>query len=336
MENILLIGNGINRLKDQNSLEWSDLLTKLSTDYAITVDLKNPLKPFPLSFDEMTNLKAGNNSFENKIRNLKQKINNSFFELANQNGDTWHNDYHLKFLELEHINTLLTTNYDYGFETAIENEFLKQKVDLAIDKNESIHSTKRCYKIQNKKIWHIHGELTNNRNYKSSIIKNYPEESIMIGFGHYARYHNKIMNLINGKSVAEKLQHSEVKEWPFYFFNSNIHIIGFGLDFSESHIWWLLQKRKEFLHRGIYIKNNICFYHLESERSSVQLNFKDEEEYFKKVKSEINLSKTKAKIEVLKSLGVKIESITCNSDGNEKYTEFYDKVLDKLNEQLLK
>lgn len=332
MENILLLGNGINRLKDQNSFEWGDLLSELSSIYGINVDLKNPLKPFPLSFDEMTNLKAGNNSFESKIKNLKQNISNSFFELANKNNDTWHNDYHLKFLELDNINTLLTTNYDYGFETALDEDFIEKKIDLANDKNESIHSTKRCYKIDDKKIWHIHGELTNNRNYKSSSTKSYLEESIMIGFGHYARYHNKIMNLINGKSVAEKLQDGEVKEWPFYFFNSNIHIIGFGLDFSESHLWWLLQKRKEYLDRGISIKNNICFYHLESERSSVQLNFEDEEEYSKKVESEINLNKTKAKIEVLKSLGVKIELITCNSDGNEKYPEFYDKVIDKLND----
>lgn len=331
MENILLIGNGINRLKGQNSLEWSDLLSKLSSEYSINVDLKNPLKPFPLSFDEMTNLKAGNNSFESKIKNLKQKISKSFFELDYNNSNIWHNDYHLKFLQLENINTLLTTNYDYGFEAALHKNFIENKKHLAIDKSESIHSTKRCYKIEGKKIWHIHGELTNNRNYKSSSTKNYPEESIMIGFGHYARYHNKIMNLINGRSVNEKLQEKSLNQWPFYFFNSNISIIGFGLDFSESHLWWLLQKRKEYIDRGIPIKNTIYFYHLVSESNLVQLNLEDEEEYSKRVNFEIKSNKSKAKIEVLKSLGVEVVPIICNFENNFKYNEFYDKVIDKLN-----
>jgi hypothetical protein len=47
------------------------------------------------------------------------------------------------------------------------------------------------------------------------------------------------------------------------FFNSNIHILGFSLDYSETDIWWLLTKRARILNEeksSNLISNNIYFY----------------------------------------------------------------------------
>jgi hypothetical protein len=330
MENVLFIGNGINRLQEENSLDWGKLLEKVSSQYHINANLKNPLKPFPLSFDEMTNLKPGNNNFNSKIKNLKKNISKSFFELAKKNNDRWHNDYHSKFMDVDNFNYILTTNYDYAFETSVDANFFAKKRTYAQDNKEVLHSLRRVYKIKEKNIYHVHGELENNRKYDSNNYESYIEESIMIGFAHYASYHKKIMTNINRKNIENEIENKKSIEWPFLFFTNNIHIVGFGFDFSESHLWWLLQKRKAYIHDSIEIKNKIFYYmpkFLVQNRD--QLKFKNQDDLNERIKLEINQKKLEAKTEVLNSLGVNIIDIECNT-SEKRYFEFYDKVIEKL------
>lgn len=119
----------------------------------------------------------------------------------------------------------------------------------------------------------------------------------------------------------------------FFFFSNNIHIVGFGFDFSESHLWWLLQKRKAYKHDGIEIKNEIFYYipkFLMQNRN--QLKFENQDDLNKRIKLEINQKKLEAKTEVLNSLGVNIINIECNASytSEKRYFEFYDKVIEKL------
>lgn len=96
MENVLLIGNGINRIEKSNSYNWEGLLEEIKNVYGINANLKNPLKPFPLSFDEMSYSKSGSNTFNSKVKNLKKKISSVFNESIESKRNGWHNDFHSK------------------------------------------------------------------------------------------------------------------------------------------------------------------------------------------------------------------------------------------------
>ncbi|MBZ9779852.1 SIR2 family protein [Psychroflexus sp. CAK8W] len=323
MENVLLIGNGVNLVDRENSLDWGQLLHKLKVKYGIQVELNNPLKPFPLSFEEMSNMKSGMNDYDSKLKNLKQSIKTAFFELLEQNEGKWHNEYHEKFMRLENINHILTTNYDYGFEMALDSDFLNKKEDFVTDRTELVNSLKRSYKL-NKKIWHIHGELEDCRNHKNNS-KNFKEKSILIGFDGYSNYLSRIVDTVKNKKKCSE------DHWPYFFLNANVHIIGFGLDFSETHLWWLLQyrKRKGFTNEIYFYYAN--FINIEEKFNSIKIkNIDDILTNSDLTKELVKRKNNSAKIEVLKSLGVTTEPIECESIKNDRYKEFYDQVIQKL------
>ena len=54
------------------------------------------------------------------------------------------------------------------------------------------------------------------------------------------------------------------------FFSSNIHIIGLSLDYSETDIWWLLNKRARFAADNL-VDNKIYFYTNQIEREKSEL-----------------------------------------------------------------
>jgi len=62
-------------------------------------------------------------------------------------------------------------------------------------------------------------------------------------------------------SVSDKLKNQQFchTSWVDLFFSSNVHIIGFSLDYSETDIWWLLNKRARFAADKL-VKNKIFFY----------------------------------------------------------------------------
>ena len=47
--------------------------------------------------------------------------------------------------------------------------------------------------------------------------------------------------------------------WVELFFRTNLYIIGFGMDFSEIDIWWLLNKRARFMLEIPEINNRITY-----------------------------------------------------------------------------
>lgn len=341
----LLVGNGVNLLDWSQSVSWGVLLNELKRQYGINVDLDNEFKPFPIGFEEMRHLKKGGNSIESKLRNLKTTIREVIdFQLQGKNG---FNEYHYKICTLNY-DDILTTNYDYALEMSIADDFkLKKSKKYAQNKQERKFSLKRYYggfdnTISN--IWHIHGELESSRNISTSS-KQYLEESIMIGYEHYSDYLELIQGNINGKkgkrivenqSVISRIKNNNTGVfWTDIFFTHNIDIIGLGLDFSENHLWWLLNKR------GTLIKNN------PSDTDDKKVNFNNSINYYypiiegdnilslnpnltlnEIVRKKNSLDKAKAIAEVLKSFEVNPMPIVCNG-----YKDFYDKyILLKLSE----
>jgi hypothetical protein len=85
----------------------------------------------------------------------------------------------------------------------------------------------------------------------------------MIGNEHYGDYFRKIHEYIKppGGNVLDGLNRLP-ESWIQKFFTHDIHIIGFSLDFSETHLWWLLNLRARLIESiNITIDNEIYFYY---------------------------------------------------------------------------
>lgn len=333
-EKALFLGNGIHRTGNNNGISWGELLQIISSTYGIDTDLKNELKPFPLAFEEMLYAKEGRNDFQNKLMNLKTRISEILLADANRLID---NDIHRGFMQ-SGIKEIITTNYDYNLEMSIDNNFLLNKKEFSINNLESKHSLYRGYKIAQVAVRHIHGELKHNRNVEASD-KNYPEESIMIGFEHYSEYFAKIQNVIKGesgkqndaekKSILIRIRDNDTgKVWTDLFFTHHLIFAGFSFDFSENHLWWLLIQREELKRKSnkfdVKINNEITFCIPRLPNSSIKYNIRTEEEFNRLYKQKLGTQKNKGVTDILNSLKVNINQIECNS-----YREFYLKVIEQ-------
>jgi len=95
----------------------------------------------------------------------------------------------------------------------------------------------------------------------------------------------------------------QFQTWIDLFFAATIYFIGFGLDFSETDIWWLLNKRARFKEK-LEISNEIFFYAPQPQET------------------ELEEVKAKAKEKVLESFGVQYQSVSyefVKNSANPKY-----------------
>lgn len=264
--NTLFFGNGLNRLSKCNP-SWDRLISKISkqrfdNNIPNTMKYEAIIADCPYRQPDQTLITADGKRIltadgyiltclgELTEDELKRKIAN---EVCKNKGNRVYNE--LRRLHFDHI---VTTNYD--------NTFLNVE-DVAIgnrDFSERLYSLKRKYEITNGQFhqtyWPIHGSC---ESYKS----------IMLGLDHYCGSIAKINDYIkgnitdiNGKrqpSILTRAKDHDVNimSWVDLFFFSDIHIIGFGLSYDETDIWWILNRRKRIIRMdGELINNTIRFY----------------------------------------------------------------------------
>jgi hypothetical protein len=257
MRNTVLFGNGINRISD-NAVSWDNLLNEIKGMNAFeNGDLPNTMIYERILMGRHV-AKKNQKLDELKIKEMiaqamKCQGSNEIFEL----------------LVSIDVDNYLTTNYDYAFEKAI---------GVAPNKlsTEEIYSLRRKRKYTNnngdKYLWNIHGEIDH-------------PKSIMLGLDHYCGSVSKIDSYIKGSykhtvdgksinvepmSIKLKSQSYCYTSWIDLFFSSNIHIIGLSLDYSETDIWWLLNKRARFSIDGL-INNKIYFYSSYMNKEKIEL-----------------------------------------------------------------
>ncbi len=262
MRNTVFFGNGLNRISEK-SVSWDDLLDKLKADKQFTnASLPNTMV-YERIFMEKQVPEFSQKDDELKIKRLiaeamKFQGSNELFELlAKMDFDNY-----------------LTTNYDYAFELALGASANRLST-------ENIYSLrrKREYQTQQgtKLLWNIHGEID-------------LPKSIMLGLDHYCGSVSKIDSYVKGKykysikgeskavtAMAIKLKTKQFchASWVDLFFSSNVHIIGFSLDYSETDIWWLLNKRARFATDGL-VNNKVYFYtnYIDDEKRGLLESFK--------------------------------------------------------------
>lgn len=321
----LFVGNGINRVS-RNAISWGELLDKLSKKFEIDIDLSNELKPFPLAFEEMIHHAWGEDSFEQKLRNLKVNISELLLKASNEFDFSFHQQ-----LMQSGINEIITTNYDYNLELSVRPDFLQEKKELAINRQESKLSLYRGYNLDGVKVRHIHGELLHNRAITDTKT-NYPQESIMIGFEHYSDYYHKIQTSIKGpkskykEGILQRItSEKESKIWMDLFFTHNLYFLGFSLDFSETHLWWLLMEREEVIRNYAFFglpQNTIIFLFPEMPITPAQYQSTDEAQFNELYRKKLVMQKNQAITDLIKLFKIEILPIKCMS-----YGEFYEKAI---------
>lgn len=256
MKNTLLFGNGFNRITN-DGISWEDILNDLKNDNTFTNgDLPYTLIYEKALFDSSTNIK---HPFIEHEFDVKKKL---ALLMKNMRPSNIYDD--IIALKLDNY---ITTNYDYCLKTLYTEKYKFNEINTS---TEDIYSVRRKTKVFNDKgkeickIWNMHGEIAD-------------PPTIMLGYDHYTGSLGKIGSYVKGhyeffmdregikpKSITRKLISGEFDDysWIEQFFHSNVHIVGLKLDYSETDIYWVLNKRnrihKELGTRGI--RNKIFFY----------------------------------------------------------------------------
>ena len=285
----ILVGNGINLLSDNRS--WETLLRNISEQFQVNVRINNE-KSFPLIFEELIFRSIGD--YQKTLDSFKSQISNELIGLNN-------NEYHDSLMKLK-CSEYLTTNYDYALERVFHPDFNHSNRNS----RETKYSLYRKNIIgENKNIWHIHGEL--NHGFKRESV----HESIMIGNEHYGDYHSKVHDILKPTGSIFAALENKRNSWPKMFFTHDIHIVGLSLDFSETHLWWILNYRAKLQKEFGQLPNKI-FYHYPS----------------------FSKERNRSKNELLSALYVEPIATVVQSNDDEKYKRFWDILLSRTLQNL--
>ena len=247
MPHTIFFGNGINRMAGGGS--WDDILKRMSYQEPLPDINSNTLKyefiilphrdtiTVPWLVNGRPLLVGGkflgrSASVENHIvkRGLctelkKQPANPYYAELAKLNATYY-----------------ITTNY----ETVLSDEFEEQGYTRGVpanDKNRLFARDVLTRNAQNVSLWNIHGNW------------NKPE-TIMLGIKDYCDYIAEINKQISEGDVGNE------QSWISLFLKTDVHIVGFGLAYEETDVWYVLTHRKRRKRKEENKINNHIYYYV--------------------------------------------------------------------------
>lgn len=253
MEKTVLFGNGMNQVLS-GGVTWKGMLKDLSSENSIDCSELIDSGQYTMVYEQIVASKKVD-ELELKTRIAKNLDNSSYSESYSQIMKTNAQNY-------------LTTNYEHYLET----EFNRTAKVIGKEESETIYSVRRKVEIENGKkpvsIWNIHGSIRE-------------PKSIMLGLDHYCGYIGKIDSYIKGsysfgehskKKKIESIENKLLKNdsasfdnssWIEHFFKSNVYIVGLGMSYNETDLWWILNKRsrmKKEINTSGHIKNEIVFF----------------------------------------------------------------------------
>ena len=267
-EKTLFLGNGFSRAICKSMKPWGGLLESEESH------IKNYTVLYEVGC--LKRIKDGNDELDVK----KQLMDN--IRCSIEFKEEYNNDIDLfgKNLERLNITNIITTNYDGIIEDILERCKYKQEKNEISYPEEEIYSVRRKKQyyccISNHKItlWKIHGDGIGAH---ADLCK-----TLTLGLDHYCGYIARLSDYIKGKyeshngkptcdiEIEKKWLNnsSGVKlwddlSWVELFFKTDLYISGFGMDYSEIDIWWLINRRariiKKHIRNGDFHLNNICY-----------------------------------------------------------------------------
>lgn len=229
---VLLLGNGLSRAYNASSWDYFlDCINRKKTEFP------NPDKndmPMSMKIILLTDNHVGEAMKENKEYFLKDFYDNLDDEIYEQ----------IKKLYDCNFDYILTTNYSYELEYAIYGERFTENRLKVIQKYIDVDRAEPKYMLhtfnqldyRNKQIdiWHIHGEARK-------------PDSMIIGSYYYACLTSKIVDVLSGinyrKDNGKNINVVSIKNWAEALFYGDVYVLGFGYDYSEQDLWWLLNKK---------------------------------------------------------------------------------------------
>lgn len=282
----LLVGNGINRLNNAEAA-WESMLRQLSTGNPTGRELEHVKhKPFALLYEEILLSQISRTKTVDDF-GAKKRI----AELVDAFRP---NEYHQRLMSVP-VRHILTTNYDYTLERASTVNHLCSNLQA-----ETKYSLFRRCTVIGKCVWHMHGE-TNAPN------------TITLGYDQYSGYLQKMRSYATAERSGEKgspfkrgelefdAHEGKVYSWLDVFFRDDIHIIGFGLDFTEIDLWWALTYKRRLEIRGFTVGKT--YFH----------------DWHVGVIAESGL----AKRSLLSGLGVNVQAVECADGFEPAYDNFF-------------
>lgn len=295
-ERYLFLGNGINQLHN-GALRWKGLLKLIVEQLQIKVNIDDGRKSNTLLFEEMAYaINHHKGDIETNIRSLKKLLALKASELEPHEAVS-------ALVNSGKYKHFLTTNYDYCIEKCLDPTYGGTK---GKHQKTPKYSLFRYNQINETKVWHIHGEVDSGYAGNKQF---YPEASILIGFEHYSDYLQKVHQLVKsskGKGLVNLIKaagnNPKMENWVHLFYTRDIDIMGFGLEYVENHLWFLLNFRGRLLRKNTTIPNKIRW-----------------------IIPEFSWEENKDKIEILQALNVEVVPVK-SEQGD--YVGFYKEFLE--------
>lgn len=276
---VLLLGNGIIRSYSELALSWHELLLKIGCNPSLPENLHMPM---PLEIVLRTGdsvdaeLSRHHRELYGEVRTREfEEILRSLLTLGFDHILTTNYSYELEEAALhcrlvsdaqlqqmrrqtiailsrsEEAKYRLHTYYRVGCEQESQENQKAQEDCTGPDAEEANRSTQKYVN----RIWHIHGEAAD------------PESMIL---GHY--YYGNLLSLCRehirncerayerlrpedtdrrvGRMYLKSLVERAILSWVDAFLLGDVYVLGFGYDFSEMDLWWLLNAKKKLSEPG--------------------------------------------------------------------------------------
>lgn len=240
---VLLLGNGLNRAYGDAS--WTELLEGISTE---NFD-KNRITDLKMSMPLQAILVSGND-VKTGLRKYYQNSDNKK-EIFQPPANTEMQD-RIEAILTAGFDHILTTNYSYELESVACRSFLGRNLTETNLKTHSkvmtgadvlraepkymlhTYNSYRCGDIDNR-IWHIHGELRK-------------PDSMILGHYYYGNLFSRIYNYVDQRTDAyihgtNRDAKAITRSWIDAFILGDVYVLGYGFDFSEFDMWWLLNRK---------------------------------------------------------------------------------------------
>ena len=229
---VLLLGNGLNRAYQGTG--WGELIESIWTNKRIASQGVHDA-PFPLQA-----VIATDDSLNKKLKEKPDAFygGESIDEIRAPIEQ-------LLDIRFDHI---LTTNYSYEIERVAcpsvgrDGKYCKKLMTHTNARNTAeskylLHTYNQIpYKGFVNKIWHIHGEIRK-------------PQSVVLGHYYYGNLLGRYIAELDKRKYGQELRQKKhmppiMNSWIDAFIMGDVYVLGFGYDFSELDMWWLLNRKK--------------------------------------------------------------------------------------------
>jgi hypothetical protein len=165
------------------------------------------------------------------------------------------------------VDEVMTTNYDQALEECLVETLYEKGSPFVREQRYSLFRHMRAN--DGRILWYIHGD----RRAPNSILLGYDQYSgFLQQMRLYATASVQYQASQAGPIFRGKRRTQERRSWVTRFFDSDVWILGLGLDFVEIHLWWLLTHRARLRSRSVTTGNTITYVYRTGSESEAKLD----------------------------------------------------------------